>query len=56
MGQLPKVAFQKKLATTSGCPPINFKMMPLGVDAALGYFRALVNKHVAAEQKLSAVA
>lgn len=38
-----------------------FKMMPLGVDAALGYFRAVVNKriadeHEAAEQKLSAVA
>jgi len=27
-----------------------FKMMPLGVDAALGYFRALVNRQVALEQ------
>jgi|GEM_PF-5736761 len=29
----------------------SFKMMPLGVDAALGYFRALVGKRIKEEQQ-----
>ena len=34
----------------------NFKMMPLPVDNALGHFRWLMNKRIAAEQSLSAAA
>lgn len=33
-----------------------FKMMPLPVDNALGHFRWLMNKRIAAEQSLSAAA